>query len=59
MKCTQCDKPNAKRDHKASFRGRTHWVAFCSHDCRAEYFRGKAEYADAVNKNDPFRTSMY
>ena len=54
MKCTQCDKPDAKRAGYWSFRGRRHILAFCCNECARQYRQGKEDYAKSVERCNPF-----
>jgi len=56
MKCTNCGKPDAKRDRKVIAMGNSHWTAFCADTCRAEWNERQRQYAEAAAKRpDPFR----
>ena len=56
MKCTECGKPDAKRDRKIIAMGNTRWTAFCGPECRGTFWERKRQYAEETAKRpDPFR----
>ena len=57
MNCTECGKPDAKRDRKIIAMGNIRWTAFCADSCRAAFWDRKKQYAEeAAKRPDPYRT---
>ena len=56
MNCTECRKPDAKRDRKIIAMGNTRWTAFCCPECKNAFWERKRKAAEeAAKRPDPYR----
>ena len=56
MNCTECGKPEAKRDRKIIAMGKSHWTAFCGPECRSKFWDRKRQATEeAAKRPDPYR----